>query len=79
MTAEDEQADGEFRARSNVIHEAGLVQGRLGFQKAILLVEDGCEAFSNVHGLGYISFPKGNIAAAFEQVRNVLIREGLLD
>jgi hypothetical protein len=79
MTAEDEQADGEVRARSNVIHEAGLVQGRLGFQKAILLVEDGCEAFSNVHGLGYISFPKGNIATAFEKVRDVLIREGLLD
>ncbi len=79
MTAEDEQADGELKARSNVIHEVGLVQGRLGFHKAIVLLEDGCEAFSNVNGLGHISFPKGNIAAAFEEVRDVLIREGLLE
>src|ERR1700731_3629476 len=35
MTAEDEQPDGKFRARENVVHEAGLFQGRLGFKKAI--------------------------------------------
>lgn len=34
MTAEDEQADGKLHARMNVIHEAGLFQGRLGFEKA---------------------------------------------
>ena len=31
LTTEDEQADGNVRARMNVIHEAGLFQGRLGF------------------------------------------------
>jgi predicted nucleotide-binding protein len=36
LTAEDEQADATFRARENVVHEAGLFQGRLGFKKAIL-------------------------------------------
>jgi len=50
MTAEDEQPDGKVRARENVVHEAGLFQGRLGFKRAIILLEDGCEAFSNVYG-----------------------------
>jgi hypothetical protein len=78
MTAEDERADGVMQARMNVIHEAGLFQGRLGFTKAIVLAEEGCEEFSNIHGLGQIRFPPGNIAAAFEEVREVLEREGLL-
>ena len=79
MTAEDEQADGNYRARQNVIHEAGLFQGRLGFEKAILLLEDGCEDFSNVEGLGQIRFPPGNISAVFEDIRRVLEREKLID
>jgi hypothetical protein len=37
MTAEDERADGSVQARMNVIHEAGLFQGRLGFMRAIVL------------------------------------------
>jgi predicted nucleotide-binding protein len=77
MTAEDEMADGAVQARMNVIHEAGLFQGRLGFTRAIVLLEEGCEEFSNIQGLGQIHFPKGNISAAFEEVRRVLEREGL--
>ena len=79
MTAEDEQMDGKVHARMNVVHEAGLFQGRLGFTRAIVLLEDGCEEFSNIHGLGQIRFPKGNIRAAFEEVRQVLEREGLVE
>lgn len=79
MTAEDEQADGEMRARENVVHEAGLFQGRLGFSKAIVLLEEGCEEFSNIHGLGQIRFPKGDIKVAFEEIRRVLEREGLIE
>jgi predicted nucleotide-binding protein len=78
MTAEDEMADGAVQARMNVVHEAGLFQGRLGFTKAILLLEEGCAEFSNVQGLGQIRFPKGKIGAAFEEVRRVLEREGLV-
>jgi len=77
MTGEDEQADGELRARQNVIHEAGLFQGRLGFSKAIILLEDGCGNFSNIHGLGVIPFAKGNIGSSFEEVRRVLEREAV--
>jgi predicted nucleotide-binding protein len=79
MTAEDELLDGEIQARMNVVHEAGLFQGRLGFTKAIVLMEDGCKEFSNIQGLGQIRFPKKNIAASFEEVRRVLEREGLLN
>jgi predicted nucleotide-binding protein len=78
LTAEDEKADGTIQARMNVIHEAGLFQGRLGFTKAIILLEEGCEEFSNIKGLGQIRFPKGNIKQAFEEIRQVLEREGLL-
>jgi predicted nucleotide-binding protein len=78
MTAEDEMADGTAQARMNVIHEAGLFQGRLGFGRAIVMLEEGCAEFSNVAGLGQIRFPRGNIAAAFEDVRRVLEREGLI-
>lgn len=77
-TAEDEHADGSEHARENVIHEAGLFQGRLGFPRAIVVLEEGCAEFSNIHGLGQIRFPKGNIAACFEEVRRVLEREGLI-
>ena len=78
MTAEDEQTDGTLHARENVIHEAGLFQGRLGFERAIILLEEGCEEFSNIHGLGQIPFSKGKIRATFEEVRRVLEREGII-
>jgi predicted nucleotide-binding protein len=78
MTAEDDQPDGSIRARENVVHEAGLFQGRLGFTKAILLVEEGCGEPSNIHGLGQVRFPRNRIEATFEEVRRLLEREGML-
>jgi len=79
LTAEDEQPDGRIQARMNVVHEVGLFQGRLGFNRAIVLLEDGCEEFSNIAGLGQIRFPKGKIGAEFEEVRRVLEREGIVN
>lgn len=78
MTPEDEAADGKVKARDNVIHEVGLFQGRLGWKKAIVLLEEGCEEFSNIEGLGQVRYPKGNVSAAFDEIRQVLVREGLL-
>jgi predicted nucleotide-binding protein len=78
FTAEDVHADITLHARENVIHEAGLFQGRLGWRRAIVLLEDGCEEFSNIVGLGQIRFAKGDIASCFEEVRRVLEREELL-
>lgn len=78
MSGEDETVDGKVQARMNVIHEAGLFQGRLGVRKVVILLEEGCEEFSNIHGLGQIRFPKGNISACFENLRHVFEREGVL-
>jgi predicted nucleotide-binding protein len=79
LTAEDERADGVMQARQNVIHKAGLFQGRLGFARAIVMLEDGCAEFSNIQGLGHLKFPAGKIQGTFEDVRAVLTRESLLD
>jgi predicted nucleotide-binding protein len=79
MTGEDETTDGALHARMNVAHEAGLFQGRLGFSRAIILLEEGCEEFSNIYGLGQIRFPKGNIKAVFEDVRQLLEREKIIE
>lgn len=78
MTGEDEQHDGKSHARLNVVHEAGLFQGRLGFERAIVLLEDGCEGFSNIDGLGQLRFAKGEIGSKFEEVRRILERERLV-
>lgn len=78
MTAEDEHADSSQHARENVIHEVGLFQGRLGFRRAIVLLEHGCAEFSNIEGLTQIRFSPGNIREVSEEIRRVLEREGIL-
>jgi len=78
MTAEDEHKDGKMQARANVIHEVGLFQGRYGFEHAIILLEDGCDEFSNIAGIGQIRFPSGNIMSKSEEIRRVLEREDLV-
>jgi predicted nucleotide-binding protein len=78
MTAEDQHADGGLHARENVIHECGLFQGRLGFERAIVLLEEGCSEFSNIEGLEQLRFPKGKIMAVSEEIRRVLEREGII-
>jgi predicted nucleotide-binding protein len=75
MTGEDETKDGKIRARQNVVHEAGLFQGKLGFARAIILLEEGVEEFSNISGLHQIRFFKGRIRETFGDVLAVLKRE----
>ena len=77
MTGEDEQPDGKLRARSNVIHEVGLFQGKLGFERAIILLEEGCEDFSNIHGITHIPFPKESIEVTYGSILKVLKRESI--
>jgi predicted nucleotide-binding protein len=48
MTGEDELLDGKVHPRLNVVHEAGLFQGRLGFSRTLILLEEGTEEFSNI-------------------------------
>lgn len=78
MTAEEEHVDSKVHARPNVIHEVGLFQGKLGIRRAIVLLEEGCSEFSNITGLSQIRFPRGDIAARFEDIRRVFEREGVV-
>lgn len=71
MTGDDSTLDGESRARENVIHEIGYFQGKYGRAKVCLLHEDGISIPTNIAGIVYIPFPKGNISAGF----SVLARE----
>lgn len=75
LTAEDEQSDGSYRCRQNVVHETGLFQGKLGFSRAVILLEEGAEEFSNVHGVQQIRFQKNNIKETFGEVVATLRRE----
>ncbi|SCF29045.1 PfkB family carbohydrate kinase [Micromonospora saelicesensis] len=77
-TAEDASTTGQSSPRPNVIHEMGLMQGRLGFQKVAVLLEESCEAFSNIAGLQVIRFPRQRIKQAFYELRGVLERERIL-
>ena len=75
LTGEDKTADGGLRARQNVIHEAGLFQGRLGFNKAIVLLEEGTEDFSNINGIQQIRYSKENIKETFGEIVATINRE----
>jgi predicted nucleotide-binding protein len=75
MTAEDQMIDGQLRARQNVVHEIGLFQGRLGFNRAIVLLEHGVEEFSNIHGIEQIRFSKGNIRETYGEILATIKRE----
>ncbi|GGK56313.1 TIR domain-containing protein [Rufibacter glacialis] len=75
MTGEDEMVDGKITARPNVIHETGLFQGKLGFSRAIVLLEEGTEEFSNLYGIQQIRFSKGKIRETFGDVLSTIKRE----
>jgi len=65
MTGEDMDADGNLRARENVLHEIGYVQSEFGLRAVCVLHEEGTNIPSNIHGLVYIPFPKDCVEATF--------------
>lgn len=71
MTGDDLDADGQARARENVIHEIGFFQGKYGLHRIVLLHEEGVNIPSNIQGVVYTPFPKGMVSASF----GVLVRE----
>lgn len=75
MTGEDETVENELHPRLNVVHELGLFQARLGFSRAIAVLEDGTQEFSNIHGIQQLRFSRGNIREIFGDVLAVLQRE----
>ena len=50
LTGEDKTPEGSVWARQNVLHEMGLFQGRLGFNKVLLVADDKVEVPSNIEG-----------------------------
>ncbi len=75
MTGEDLKDDGTLMARPNVIHEVGIFQGKLGFSKAVVLLEKKTEEFSNLYGIQQIRFSKNNIKETFGEVLATIKRE----
>jgi predicted nucleotide-binding protein len=75
MTAEDDTAQGSRRARQNVVHEAGLFQGRLGFEKVIILQQREIEEFSDLAGLLVIPFEGDRIEETFYELRRKMEAE----
>lgn len=78
MTGEDRTIDDKLHARQNVVHEAGLFQSKLGFDKVALLKERGVERFTNIDGLVYIPFDPEDITGCFYRLRRFLGRQGLV-
>ena len=75
MTGEDETVENKMHPRLNVVHELGLFQARLGFNRAIAVLEEGTQEFSNIYGIQQIRFSRGNIREIFGDVLAVLRRE----
>ncbi|MGX7829035.1 TIR domain-containing protein [Actinokineospora sp. 24-640] len=75
LTGDDTTEAGTKRARQNVVHEVGLFQGRLGWHRAVLVVEEDVELFSNIDGVQQIGFSRGNIRETFGDVVSTLHRE----
>lgn len=75
MTGEDKMSDGSLRARQDVIHEIGLFQGKLGFERAVVLREENAESFSNLAGVDEIRFPVGRIKESISDILAFLRRE----
>jgi len=75
LTGEVEDVEGKIHARDNVIHELGLFQGRLGFERAIILLEEDVSEFSNIFGVHQIRFKKDSIRETFGDVIAAIRRE----
>ena len=72
MTGDDFANEDESRVRENVMHEIGFFQGRYGRNFVILLHEEGVNVPTNLAGVAYIPFPKGNVEAGFHVLQREL-------
>lgn len=68
------RAGHDIRARQNVVHEAGLFQGRLGFDRAVIVAKRGVETFTNSDGIQRIEYT-AEIRETFGDVVATLKRE----
>jgi sugar/nucleoside kinase (ribokinase family) len=77
LTAEDFTEDGAVRARQNVIHEVGLFQGRHGFDRVVVLVEDGCEFTPKTAEPYTVRFPRNGINSALYELDAMIRARGI--
>lgn len=74
MTPDDPQPGGKtFRARQNVVHEIGYLQGMFRDRELVaILKEESVEWFTNVHGIEYIGFSGEKVTSAFPKLKQAL-------
>ena len=61
---------------TNVIHEIGFAQGRLGWEKVIILLQEGCTVPSNLNGTVRLPFKDENIKSVFSDLeKNLRVEE----
>ncbi|WP_205212600.1 nucleotide-binding protein [Burkholderia sp. IDO3] len=71
MTGDDTDDEGKARVRENVMHEIGYFQAKYGRSRVCVLHEEAVSIPTNLSGVVYVPFPKGNVSASF----GVLVRE----
>jgi hypothetical protein len=76
LTAEDFTGDGRRLARQNVVHEVGLFQGRHGFDRVMVLAEEGCDFVPQAAEPYTISFPHNGISRTFYQLDEMIRSQG---
>lgn len=79
LTGEDLTEDGRRLARQNVIHEVGLFQGRYGFDRVLVLAEEGCAFVPKAAEPYTITFPAEAVSRAFYPVETALREKGFGD
>jgi hypothetical protein len=75
LTREDVEIEGELAAQLNMVRLAGLFQGRLGFTRVLLLLEECATLLPGVKDLPLLVFPEGNPLAIWPKVRAILENE----
>jgi sugar/nucleoside kinase (ribokinase family) len=65
-------------ADQDLVHQAGILQGRYGFKRVAILAEQSCMTFSNIAGLIHLDFPSGKIENTFFELERMFQREGLI-
>lgn len=75
LTSEDFTGDGRHLARQNVIHEVGLFQGRYGFDRVLVLAEEGCGFIPRTTGPYTIFFPHNGIDQTFYRLDEMIRRQ----
>ncbi|MGH4015018.1 MAG: PfkB family carbohydrate kinase [Pseudonocardiaceae bacterium] len=76
LTAEDFTGDGRKLARQNVVHEVGLFQGRHGFDRVMVLAEEGCNFVPQAAKPHTISFPHNGIDRTFYRLAEMIRSQG---